>query len=227
MIQLDNVTFAYPHGPFRLHTPSLRVERGERIALVGPSGAGKTTLLSLIAGILRPDEGTIRAGGVELNRLSDAARRAWRISKIGLIFQELELLEYLTVRENVCLPYRINRAMRLTRDVRKAVDELAEAVGVGRLLGRYPHRLSQGERQRVAVCRALITRPELILADEPTGNLDPDNSRKIIQLILDRATVSNATVLVVTHDHSLLDRFDRVVNIRAFVQQDSPAEASP
>lgn len=227
MIELDRVKFAYPRGPFRLHVPSLVVERGERIALIGPSGAGKTTLLSLIAGILCPDEGTIRAGGVELNRLSDAARRVWRISKIGLIFQEFELLEYLTVRENVCLPYRINRAMRLTREVRKSVEELAQAVGVGRLLGRYPDRLSQGERQRVAVCRALITRPELILADEPTGSLDPDNSRKIIQLMLDRAAETEATVLAVTHDHSLLDRFDRVVDVGAFVRPDSPAEARP
>ena len=219
MIEFENMTFSYPHGTFRLRVPSLRIERGQKVAFIGPSGSGKTTLLHLAAGILPPASGAIRVDGVDLTARSDAARRDFRISRIGLIFQEFELMEYLTVRENILLPYRVNRSLRLTRDVRSSVDELAEAVGIGGSLDRRPHHLSQGERQRVAISRALITRPGMIFADEPTGNLDPRTSRTILQVVLDQAAASGATVLMVTHDHSLLERFDRVVDFEHLLDE--------
>lgn len=212
MIEIENLVFAYAGGSFCLRVPSLRVERGQKVVFIGPSGSGKTTLLHLAAGILLSDSGTIRVDGVELSRRPDAARRDFRISRIGLIFQEFELLEYLTVRENILLPYRVNRSLKLNRAVRSSVAALAEAAGISGSLDRRPNRLSQGERQRVAICRALITRPGMIFADEPTGNLDPRTSRTILEVILEQAEAGGATVLMVTHDHSLLDRFDHVID---------------
>ncbi len=226
MIEIENLTFTYAADSFRLHVPSLRVEKGEKVAMIGPSGSGKTTLLHLAAGILSPESGRVAVGGIELSSESEAARRAFRISRIGMIFQEFELLEYLTVRENILLPYRVNRSLRLTRQAREAAGELAKAVGVAEYLRRYPHRLSHGERQRVAICRALVTGPQLIFADEPTGNLDPQTSRAIIDVILHQARAAGATVLTVTHDHSLLDRFDRVIDFEQFLASGKTAEAS-
>ncbi|MEM7395099.1 MAG: ATP-binding cassette domain-containing protein, partial [Verrucomicrobiota bacterium] len=149
------------------------------------------------------------------------ARRAFRIAHIGMIFQEFELLDYLKVRDNMLLPFRVNPALTCTREVRDRIDGLAESVKVGGLMNRYPRRLSQGERQRVAICRALATEPGLIFADEPTGNLDPKTSDTIVDIILEQAKERDATVLMVTHDHSLLKRFDRVVDLDAFLEDGS------
>jgi putative ABC transport system ATP-binding protein len=128
------------------------------------------------------------------------------------------------VRDNILLPYRINPALPLDRAVRQRVGAVAEAVGLSHALDRYPHRLSQGERQRVALSRALITQPRLILADEPTGNLDPRTSGTIVSLLLDQAQQTRATVLMVTHDHSLLTRFRRVLDLEQLVHR-QPAAA--
>ena len=155
----------------------------------------------------------MRVAGHDISRQTDAERRSFRIRNIGLVFQEFELLEYLTVRDNILLPYRINPALRLDRAVSQRVGAVAEAVGLAETLDRYPHRLSHGERQRVALSRALITQPQLILADEPTGNLDPRTSRTIVSLLLEQAEKTRATVLMVTHDHSLLTRFGRVLDL--------------
>ncbi len=225
MIQFDDIAFAYSGSEFRLRVPALSIESGETVALIGPSGSGKTTLLHLAAGILLPDEGTIRVDDFEISQAGDAARRNFRISNVGLIFQEFELLEYLSVRENVLLPYRVNRSLKLDREVVASVGSLAAAVGIERALNRYPKRLSQGERQRVAVCRALIARPQVIFADEPTGNLDPRTSRTIVELLLEQARQSEATVVMVTHDHSLLDRFDRVVDLEHLSVEAAGTEA--
>jgi putative ABC transport system ATP-binding protein len=213
MIEFDNVTFAYPHSSFQLRVPGLQVTDRERVAVIGPSGCGKTTLLYLAAGIVTAAAGQIRVRGRQLGQQPEAARRSFRIRHIGLVFQEFELLEYLTVRDNILLPYRIHAALRLDRDVRQRAHRLAAAVGIAGALSRYPHRLSQGERQRVAISRALITQPDLILADEPTGNLDPRTSRTIVSLLVEQAAHTGATLLMVTHDHSLLDNFDRVLNM--------------
>jgi putative ABC transport system ATP-binding protein len=212
VIRIEELRFSWGAEDFTLDVPRLTVARGSRTALVGPSGSGKTTLLNLIAGILLPASGRIEADGREVPTLSDAARRRFRIERIGLVFQEFELLEHLTVRENLLLPYYVNGALRLDAAVFARAEGLAERLRIDRHLGKRPATLSQGERQRVAVGRALIAKPALLLADEPTGNLDPKNREAILDLLFAEAAAHGATLLVVTHDHSVLPRFDRVVD---------------
>ncbi len=217
MIEIDNLKFTYGQGVFCLYVPQLEITAGQRTVVIGPSGSGKTTLLHLMAGILSPDRGSVRVDGQDLTSQSDVARRNFRVRRVGMVFQQFELLEYLSVLENMLLPYRINRTLTLDPAVRENVHALAENVGISTLLQRYPDQLSQGERQRVAVCRALVTQPSIILADEPTGNLDPRTGDTIVRLILDQAEATGATVLMVTHDHSLLDRFDRVIDFETLM----------
>ena len=216
IIQIADLEFRYGEGDFALLVPDLLVERGEKVAVIGPSGSGKTTLLNLIAGITAPQRGRVLTKGVEVTALDDARRRAFRIRNIGLVFQEFELLEHLSVLDNVLLPYRINPSLRLEPPVRQRAVELARMVGVADKLGRFAHRLSQGEKQRAAVCRALIAEPELLLADEPTGNLDPTNKGRVLDILFDYAAERGATILTVTHDHDLLGRFGRVIDFKEF-----------
>jgi putative ABC transport system ATP-binding protein len=132
---------------------------------------------------------------------------------MGLVFQEFELIEYLNVLDNILLPFRIHHALKLTTDIRRRASGLARSLGIDDKLHRWPGQLSQGERQRVAIGRALITNPQWLLADEPTGNLDPAGKRRVLDLMLDQAAQRALTVVLVTHDHGLLDRFDRVVDV--------------
>lgn len=212
MLEIDDLEFRYQSNGFGLRVSNLRIPAGETVALVGPSGCGKTTLLNLLAGIVVPDHGDIRIEGRELTRLDDAARRVFRISSVGMIFQEFELLEYLNVEENILLPFFLNSAQRLAHGARADINELAESLGLGELLLRRIDRLSHGERQRVAIGRALIANPQLLLADEPTGNLDPATRDRIVDLLLENAAQRQATMIMATHDHSLIDRFDRVID---------------
>jgi putative ABC transport system ATP-binding protein len=217
MIAIDGLSFGYREGEFRLAIPALRVDRGEKLAVIGPSGSGKTTLLNLIAGILTPNEGRIEVAGTEVSALGDARRRDFRIRNIGFVFQDFELLDYLNVLDNILHPYRITSALRLDRTVREWAQGLAERLGVGDKLRRRADELSQGEKQRVAICRALLTGPRLILADEATGNLDPRNKGRILDLLFASVEAHGASLLVVTHDHELLPRFDRVVDFAEFL----------
>ena len=213
---IKDAEFGYAEGGFRLRIPELEIASGAKVAFVGPSGSGKTTLLRLLAGVNAPDRGVIEAGGLRLGDREDAERRAFRIRKVGFVFQDFELIDYLDVRENILLPYRINPALELDSTVREALAELADSLGLTGKLARRIDQLSQGEKQRVAICRALLPRPEMILADEPTGNLDPDNKRRIIDILFEQSTRTKATLVVVTHDHSLLDGFDRVIDFEQF-----------
>lgn len=212
MVEIDDLEFRYESGGFGLRVPNLRIPPGESVALIGPSGCGKTTLLNLLAGIVVPEKGNIRFEGRELTRLDDADRRAFRISSIGMIFQEFELLDYLNVEENMLLPFFLNSNQRLARESKADVKELAESLGLAHLLPRRIDRLSHGERQRVAIGRALITKPQMLLADEPTGNLDPATRDQIVDLLFEQAAARQATLLMATHDHSLAERFDRVLD---------------
>jgi ABC-type lipoprotein export system ATPase subunit len=216
MIEVSDLEFRYGEGEFRLHVAELRVERGVTAACIGPSGSGKTTLLNLIAGILTPQGGSVVTDQVEVTQLSDEERRSFRITHIGLVFQEFDLLEYLSVLDNILLPYRINPALRLEPAVRERAGSLARQMGIGDKLARHPRKLSQGERQRVAVCRAVLPEPVLLLTDEPTGNLDPANKGRVLDIILDYAKTTGATLLTVTHDHDLLSKFDQVIDIKDF-----------
>ncbi|MBS1214365.1 MAG: transporter ATP-binding protein, partial [Proteobacteria bacterium] len=147
-----------------------------------------------------------------LHAMNDAARRNFRVARVGFVFQELELLEYLNVFDNILHTYRVNRILKLNAEVRERARRLAEDVGLGGKLARTPRELSQGERQRAAVCRALLPQPALLLADEATGNLDPANKVRILDLLFRAADEQNAGLVAVTHDHELLARFDRVVD---------------
>ena len=212
MISIERLEFAYRGGPFRLAIDGLEIETGRKVAFIGPSGSGKTTLLHLIAGIAQPQEGRVRTGGQDLSALSDAGRRDFRIRRIGMVFQAFALLDYLDVFDNILLPYRINRSLRLDGEVRDRARALAVGMEIGGKLARPVEHLSQGEQQRVAICRALLARPDLVLADEPTGNLDPDNKERVLDLLARYVDERGATLVCVTHDHNLLDRFDRVID---------------
>lgn len=212
MIELRDISFSYPGGDFRLSVPSLDLAQGERVAVVGPSGTGKTTLLNLIAGITVPQDGQISIDGDAMTGLSDAARRTFRARKIGFVFQDFALLDYLSARENILYPFRITSGAPLDAEARARAETLAEACGLKGKLSRRPGALSQGEQQRVALCRALVRQPKLILADEATGNLDPANKSAILDLLFSRTKEAGATLLAVTHDHDLLPRFDRVID---------------
>ena len=219
-VRITDLEFHYGEGNFRLGIPELEVASGSTMAFIGPSGSGKTTLLHLIAGIAVPLAGRVKTQGVDVGSLPDAARREFRISQIGLVFQEFELLEYLSVLDNILLPYRINPALRLGPDVRRRAEVVADQVGIADKLGRYPAHLSQGERQRVAVCRAILPEPPLLLADEPTGNLDPASKDKVLDHVFDYARRSGATFITVTHDHEVLGRFEHVVDFKKFHAED-------
>jgi putative ABC transport system ATP-binding protein len=212
MIALEDLEFRYPQSPFALRIPRGSFAAGEHTALIGPSGCGKTTLLNLLAGVLLPGRGSVTVSGEIVSALSDAARRDFRIRRLGLVFQNFELLDYLSVRDNILLPLRIGRGLKVTGEMRERAGVLAQRVGIADKLERYPGQLSQGERQRVAVSRALLLEPSLILADEPTGNLDPANKFLVLDLLVDYVREHGATLLAVTHDRELLDRFDRVLD---------------
>lgn len=216
MINISSVQFSYPGTDFRLAIPELAVAAGERLAVIGPSGSGKTTLLNLIAGILTPQQGAVSVGDVAVSELSDDKRRDFRITAIGFVFQDFELIEYLNVLDNILHPYRITGALKLDSKVRQRAAGLAEDMGIGDKLQRFANDLSHGEKQRVAICRALLPSPELILADEATGNLDPENKNHILDLLFESVREHAATLLAVTHDHELLPRFDRVVDFQTF-----------
>lgn len=216
MIDINDLQFHYRHGEFHLSMPVMQVATGEKVAVIGPSGSGKTTLLNLVAGIFVPEQGKVNIGDIPVSELSDAVRRDFRITNIGFVFQDFQLLDYLTVLDNILHPYRITRALKLTQSVRQRAIDLAEQMNIQDKLQRHAMELSVGEQQRAAICRALLPQPKLILADEATGNLDPRNKGHILDLLFQSVEQHEATLLAVTHDHELLPRFDRVVDFAEF-----------
>lgn len=216
IITIEQLAFQYPDGDFHLHIPELQIDAGTKAAIIGPSGSGKTTLINLLAGIVPVSGGRLRVHGASLERLGDAERRRFRIANIGFVFQDFALLDYLTILDNILHPYRINRALDLTPQVREHAACLAALMGIADKLKRRAHHLSQGEKQRAAICRALVTRPPLLFADEPTGNLDPTNKSRILQHLFQYVDEAGATLVAVTHDHGLLSGFDRVIDFQAF-----------
>jgi ABC-type lipoprotein export system ATPase subunit len=224
MIALTDVEFRYPGSEFCLRVPEMVVSRGATVALIGPSGSGKTTILNLIAGILVPSTGRISTNTVNLSELGDNARRAFRIQNIGLVFQEFELIEHLSVLDNILLPCRITPAIQLQQTHRDRAAELAGEVGLADKLRRYVRKLSQGERQRVALCRALLLEPPLLLCDEPTGNLDPVNKAHVLKILFDYVSRHGTTLLTVTHDYELLSQFDETIDCKKFhASSETPA----
>ena len=191
---------------------SLSVEDGEFVAVMGPSGSGKTTLLNCISCYIPTDSGSIRLGDTELARLDEAALALVRNQKLGFVFQDFLLLDGLTVRDNILLPRVI--AGQLSGDMEDDADRLCDVFGISKIRSKYPAEISGGEKQRTAVARALINRPLLILADEPTGNLDSKSSRAVIDSFLQARQSLGATIFMVTHDSFAASFCDRVVILR-------------
>ena len=212
VIRLDAVTKTYQAGiqgpPPALADVSLDVAAGEVVAVMGPSGSGKSTLLNLIAGLDRPTAGTVAVAGRRIDNLSESRLARFRARNVGIIFQFFNLLDDLTVADNVLLPAQLAGASR--RTARARAGELLERMGIERHRDDYPARLSGGQRQRVAIARALVNRPALLLADEPTGALDTATGEEIGELLLDLNS-SGQTLILVTHNPDLAARYARRV----------------
>ncbi len=202
VIDVRGVTRRYGEGPPALHDVSLTVRPGECVAVLGPSGSGKSTLLNLLAALDRPDAGTVTVAGTRLEKLGEAASARFRRAHVGLVFQFFNLLDDLTVLDNVLLPAQLAGAP--ARAAREHATSLLDSLGIARHAHAYPGRLSGGERQRVAVARALINRPALLLADEPTGALDTASGEDVRRL-LDELHRSGQTIVLVTHDLRLAE----------------------
>jgi putative ABC transport system ATP-binding protein len=214
MIQLEHVSkhFEGRRRVTALNDVNLQIPQGELVSIVGPSGSGKSTLLNLIGGLDRPTGGTITLDGERLDGLTDDGLTAVRRDKLGFIFQFFNLLPSLTCLENVALPLHLRGWPR--RKVHDRARELLDLVKLGARLDHVPDELSGGERQRVAIARALSIYPPILLADEPTGNLDTQTGAEILRLMADLHRTLGATILIVTHDMTVADTCQRTITIR-------------
>jgi putative ABC transport system ATP-binding protein len=213
-VAMRGVDLSLGRGAARVHIlrdVSLTIARGEAVGIVGASGSGKSTLLMIMAGLERVDRGEVEIDGVRLGDLSEDALARFRGARVGIVFQSFHLIPTMTALENVAAPLELAGA----RDAEaRARDEL-DQVGLGDRMGHYPAQLSGGEQQRVALARALCPRPSLMIADEPTGNLDEATGRAIMDLIFDLRARRGATLALVTHDPELAARCDRIVRMRS------------
>lgn len=202
-------TYEGPRRRVVLHNVDLQVGRGEYVAVMGESGVGKSTLLNLLAGLDRPDSGSVALDGQDLAQLADHALTRLRRSHMGFVFQAFHVLPYLSVFQNVELPLRLLRTG--PRDAAARVQAMLDAVGLGERAGSMPRELSGGELQRVAIARALVHRPKLLLADEPTGNLDPETAGQVLRLLREQVKGSGAAGVLVTHSRAAAQTADRVL----------------
>ena len=207
MIVLDNVSKEYSNGVAAINGINLHIERGEFVFVVGDSGSGKSTLIKLLLKELEPTSGVIRVNGVNLGRMKKRAIPKYR-RKIGCVFQDFRLLKDRNVYENVAFAQRV--VVTPTREIKKNVPAMLSLVGLAEKYKSYPRQLSGGEQQRVALARALVNSPDILLADEPTGNLDPKTSREIMKL-LEEIYARGTTVLVVTHDQAIVNTLKKRV----------------
>ncbi|MHC5025204.1 MAG: ABC transporter ATP-binding protein [Planctomycetota bacterium] len=212
-IETNGLTRRLPSGSriiTILDAVDLRVEHGEVLAIIGPSGSGKSTLLALLAGLDRPTAGSVRIDGQALEGMSEDELALLRRSTIGFVFQSFHLIANFTALENVMLPLEI----RGERGPRRTALDLLEQVGLGERSHHYPVQLSGGEQQRVALARAFAARPSILLADEPTGNLDTANGKAVIEMMTALQREHGTTLVIVTHDHSITDQIDRTIELQ-------------
>tara|TARA_B000000565_G_scaffold250578_1_gene223276 strand:+ start:622 stop:1311 length:690 start_codon:yes stop_codon:yes gene_type:complete len=214
ILQIRDLHFQYPASDFKIEISDIKITQGSKIAISGKSGSGKTTLIHLISGILRPQSGEILFYDKSITDMNDKEIRKHRISNIGFIFQEFELLEYLNVMDNLILPYKINKSLVLDAEIKDKAKEIANRIGIGNKLDQHPKQLSGGERQRLAIARALITSPPLIIADEPTGNLDEKTSNIVMDEITDQVSYTNSTLIMISHNNELISSFDETIDIQ-------------
>ncbi len=213
MIAVRNLTMrltAGGHGITILDDITLLIPQKQMVAIVGPSGSGKSTLLGLIAGLDKPTSGSIKLGGIEITTMPESQMARYRRQKIGYIFQSFHLIPTLTALENVAVPLELNGDL----DANKRAAELLAAVGLQDRQSHYPVQLSGGEQQRVAVARAFACRPPILLADEPTGNLDSATGRQVIDLLLSLNRDHGSTLVLVTHDPDLASCAERIISLR-------------
>jgi len=208
-LTLGGVEYSFDTAQRVVGPLDLTIAAGERVALVGRSGSGKSTLLQLMCGVLRPAKGSIRLGDIEMSRLDQDERARLRLERFGIVFQFAELVPELTLAENVELPLRILG----TRRQRNHVDATLERLGIAHLARQLPSQVSGGERQRAALARAIIHRPSIILADEPTGSLDEATGAVVLDLLLECSREQGATLVVVTHDQAVAERLDRTIRL--------------
>ena len=207
MIDLENVTKAYSTGNHALNGVSLHIDKGEFVFIVGDSGSGKSTLIKLLLKELEPTSGTIKVNGINLNKMKQRAIPKYR-RKIGVVFQDFRLLNDRNVYENIAFAQRV--VITPSKNIRRNVPAMLSLVGLAEKYKSYPKQLSGGEQQRVALARALVNRPNILLADEPTGNLDPKNSKEIMKL-LETINERGTTVVVVTHNQEIVDQMKKRV----------------
>jgi len=215
MICLEKVSkvFTLEAGSYTaLKETDLRIGKGEFIAVMGPSGSGKSTLLQLLGGLDLPTTGTVEVDGVKLSGLNEKERTLFRRTKVGFVFQNYQLLPMMTVSENVALALAANKTPKT--EIKSRVAELLDAVNLADKADQFPSRLSGGQQQRVAVARALAMKPQLILADEPTGNLDRKTGESVLQLLSRLNREERITVVMVTHDEEAAKAADRIIRIR-------------
>lgn len=216
VLEARDVQKNFTQGPVTLEVlrgVMFAVEAGERVAIVGASGSGKTTLLQILGGLDRPTTGHVFVGGQDIHELSEDARGMLRNRALGFVYQFHHLLPEFSAVENVAMPLLIRRTP--VAEARDKASEILERVGLGRRLDHRPYQLSGGERQRAAVARALVTEPKIILADEPTGNLDGQNAEGVFELMLELNRERGTSLVVVTHDMRLANRMERVYEIQA------------
>ncbi|HZV75386.1 MAG TPA: ABC transporter ATP-binding protein [Conexibacter sp.] len=229
MLELRDVVKTYVSGDEHVRAAagiSLTVAAGELVALYGPSGSGKTTLLLLAAGILRPDGGQVHFEGRDVAALSEREASAYRMHDVGIVFQSFHLIPGATALDNASVKLLGRGSAR--RDARRRAQPWLDRVGVGSKAARHPARLSAGERQRVAVARALANDPKLLLADEPTGNLDSESGRAVLALLAEICHSQGLAVVLATHDPAALDFADRALQLRDGMLSDHvPATQSP
>ena len=212
LITLNQIFLAYPDGERKtevLRGLSLDVQQGDVIAVTGPSGSGKSTLLSIIGALLKPDSGDYLFDGVQVGDFDDTARAQFRNRSIGFIFQDHRLLPQFTAKENVLLPV-LACSRQTSREQEERADSLLQSTGIAPLAHKYPEHLSGGECQRVAICRALIMSPKLLLADEPTGLLDAENACKITEMLLSINASEKCTLLMVTHAEQVAQKAQKI-----------------
>ncbi|REL35364.1 ABC transporter ATP-binding protein [Thalassotalea euphylliae] len=212
MIAVDNLSFSRYQGGREfpiLRELSLSLIKGEQLALLGDSGSGKTTLLHILAGLLPADQGSVSIDEFELTEMGDTDLALYR-RQLGLIFQHYQLLDCLTVKQNILFQFQLNFPKQIAHEF----DALVKALGLAHKLDAMPHELSGGEQQRVGIARALLNQPKLVLADEPTGNLDQTRSHQVVQLLTKLCRERDVNLVMVTHSQQLTDYFDRVEILR-------------